>query len=286
VTAGFLILLGAATFFAADCGTFKTHWDWVDLLGEFASFLAVVMWLPVTMRWRPAGPVTDALCIGLCCLAFGFYLDWLDEFINFSNSVWGSAESVVTPLGLLILTLALTRLSQEQTILNRTLLGREAGIRNHRAIDATTDLYAAEYLRKVLAGRLKEDKCLDLRLVALRDCEGAGSNSKIRIDDRVLRQIASFLVASVPPETLVCRYAGDCFVVLAGRAQNLDHWADHLTGTLSRFAAMVDEPKPDQKELGCAVIRPPVLPDDIPQTLLSRAIQLLNERDYAPCTPR
>lgn len=215
---GFMFLLFTLTLIAASHqGTWKAPAEitWVDVVGEGATWLAGLAWLYFVIAWRPAGPVTQWLSAGFALLCYGYFLDLLDEFIRFSNTLWGqSMESVVTPTAIVVLTTAALLLHQEQSVLRRQQQRREANFRDHQAIDPVTDLYNADYCRQTLASAIAADDPLALWLVDVEDFNAINQQYGFAAGDAVLNRIAATLIASVPVDSLVCRYAGDRFVAL------------------------------------------------------------------------
>ncbi len=202
---------------AVQQGSVKT-WaevDWVDVVGEGATWLIGLVWLHFTMAWRPAGPVTSLIAWGFALLTFGFYLDALDEFVRFNNTLWGQTfESIFTPAGIATLTLAALALHSEQRILGRQQQRREAHYRNHQAIDRVTDLYNAEYCRQALDDGIQSGQAPTLWLIDLNNFDAINRRFGFATGDEVLNRVANTLVATVPGDSLVCRYAGDRFTVL------------------------------------------------------------------------
>lgn len=266
----------AATVAAAET---KADWSWIDIAGESVAFLAVLIWLPLVRSWRPGGHVTDALLIGISCLATGFYLDLLDEFFRVDNLLWESSESLTTPTGLLLMTLAFIWLGREQIVINRQRASREATSRDHRSIDPTTDLYQANYLRTILDEKLTAAPDTHYYLIALEKHPHNELMSNLQAHNQMLYHAAGFLAASVPPDALVCRYAGDCFFAMIPLHPKLESWEENIAAALRQFliatlgenAAAAAHP---------AVIRTIARPDESAQDLLSRAMRVLSQRGY------
>jgi len=259
--AALLLMFAGFTGLALLWGEAKAHWDWVDLAGELAALLAVLLWLPFIMAWRPDGRVTDLLWTGLTLLAGGFYLDWLDEFLDFSDLPWGSTESLATPLGLLALTWAFRELHNEQQVLREQYRRREGHERDHRFIDPSSGLYGAAYFRVALQRQIDahgdpRSPAAYLSLVSLDGVETLVQRRGYDAQEVLLNRVAQLLLASAPADALVCRYAGNCFVVGASNGESLEQWS---TTVPALFEALLDalalrEPGTSSPSLRSAVL--------------------------------
>lgn len=194
--------------------------DWLDVAGEGMVALAALLWLYLSLLWRPPGPVSYLLMAGFSLLSFGFFLDALDEIVRLGGTRWGGQlESVVTPFAVIMISCSLISLSQEQRILRRQQFRREANYRDHRVIDPVTDLYDANYCRQALTAAMADvstdARDLSLWMIDLKDFDRINRRYGFAVGDAVLNRVASSLVAAAPSQSLVCRYAGDCFVVLS-----------------------------------------------------------------------
>lgn len=206
--------------------------QWVDIVGEGMTLLISLLWLHLVLMWRPPGPVTLWLASGFSLLSFGFYLDGVDELVYFSNAPWSrSLESIVTPLAILVLTYAAFLLSKEQRVLLRQQRRREAHYRNHQEIDYVTDLYNGSYFRRALEAAIALGEPFKVWLIDLDNFDAINQRFGFADGDRVLNRVANTLVASVPDASLVCRYAGDRFVVITRAVQELPA-LDQVLGNL------------------------------------------------------
>lgn len=219
----YLLLVFAMTLLAAvKQGEMKllVEVDWVDVVGEGAAWIAALAWLHFTMAWRPPGPVTRWLVMGFALLSYGFYLDVLDEAVRFNNTLWGqSLESIFTPLAIAVLTVAALWLHDEQRILGRQQQRREAHFRDHQAIDRITDLYNADYCCQTLQDGIDSSQPPALWLIDVQDFDAINQRFGFAAGDAVLNRMANTLVATVPDDSLVCRYGGDRFAVLTQQRQ-------------------------------------------------------------------
>lgn len=214
--------------------------EWIDVLGESTVFAASLLWLRLILGWRPEGRVTDWLALGLASLAFGFYMDVLDELVSLGGSLWGeSLESIFTPAGMLLLTYGIFLLRDEQEVLSRQQRGREEGHRDHREIDVVTDLYDAQYLRCRLEEEIAAARPTTLWMIDLDRFEAVNRSFGFRVGDRVLNRVAQVVLAVAPPDALVCRYAGDRFAVLCRGRRELDRLCPTLNRALTSAIEIV-----------------------------------------------
>ena len=265
-------LLSAVTVLVLASGAPAKTPELIDVVGESAALLALLAWIPMILAWRPEGWVTDWLFAGLSALAAGFLLDLLDEFYTFSALPWGSLESVATPVGVVLIALALYYLKEEQLVIGRQRLRREGECRDHRAIDGATDLYDASYLRQVLDDTLTRGP-VQIAMVQLLGLDRARAAQGYAASEDMLRRAAQLLVAIAPADSLVCRYGGDRFVVLAGDDLGDQNLEDRLNRCLvAIFGEVAGTP------IVAAAARCRGEPGQQPETLLARTSQNLNVR--------
>ena len=210
-------LITAAAVSGLNHGQVKSwaELNWIDIVGEGATCAAFILWLHFIIAKRPPGPVTLGLGIGFAALCFSFAMDFLDELVKLDNQWWGKAiEPVSAPLAMVILSFAMFGLYREQRILGRQQWRREANFRDHSAIDPTTDLYDANYFRSVLDTSLAAAEIPQVLLVDLMDFDRINQRYGFKTGDQVLNRVAHTLVATMPSDSLVCRYSGDRFAIL------------------------------------------------------------------------
>ncbi|QPF76171.1 diguanylate cyclase [Roseateles sp. DAIF2] len=200
-------------------------WRWMDVLGEGGMAALVAVWLAYLRASRPAGPVTDRLCLGMAGMLLGAYVDLLDEFWLLPKSMlWDNwLESLLTPLGMALLTWGLHLWRQEQLALARQLGPRERLFRDHRRIDALTQLGDAAYMAAQIALERQAGRPGQLLMLGWRDFDAAlARRLGLAETDRLLQSAGLLLALQLRPDVLLCRYAGDRFVVLlpgAGAAE-------------------------------------------------------------------
>jgi diguanylate cyclase (GGDEF)-like protein len=202
--------------------------DWMDVAGEGGSAVLALVWLVMLLRSRPAGRVTRLLTLGLACIFFAWWMDTLDEFVQMPQQVaWDNwLETAPMPVGLLLLTLGIYHLNQEQRAISQQMSKREKLFREHRLFDKVTLLGAAEYLRQQIQHALAEarenEQPLSLVAVDLDDFDAINRRFGQNEGDAVLQAIAQLLMLNLRRQDLLCRLAGDRFVAVlpnTGEAQ-------------------------------------------------------------------
>lgn len=202
--------------------------DWMDVAGEGGSAVLALVWLIMLLHSRPAGRVTRLLALGLACILFSWWMDTLDEFVQLPQTVaWDNwLETAPMPIGLLLLTLGIYHLNQEQRAISQQMSKRERLFREHRLFDKVTPLGAAEYLRQQIQHALAEacemEQPLSLVAVDLDDFDAINRHYGQEEGDAVLQAIAQLLMLNLRRQDLLCRLAGDRFVAVlpnTGEAQ-------------------------------------------------------------------
>jgi len=218
--------------------------DWMDVAGEGGSALFALVWFAMLLKARPAGRVTNLLALGLGCIFFSLWMDVLDEFIALPDAwVWDNwLESGPMPLGWLTVTIGLYHWHQEQLAINAQMEKRESLFREHRLFDALTPLARADYLRRQLDMALAQSRRdrQPLSLVAV-DLDGFGAINRRygpEEGDAVLLAVSQLLLLNLRAQDLLCRLAGDRFVVLLPHTGEAQAWrmADELRASVRHLA--------------------------------------------------
>lgn len=217
-----LLLLLSGLLMAIAAGSLKPSqlFDPLDILGEGTTLLVATLWLGLIVSSRPTGPVTDWLYYGSLLLMYSYFLDLLDEFIRYPDTLrlmsW--LESLPAPIGMLLLTYGLVGWHREQRSINRQLRGRELFLRDHHLIDPLTQLYGADYLHAVLSREIElhsaKHKPLALLLLDINNFAGFNRSYGIAAGDEYLSQLAELLSSQLRYSDVICRYSGDRFVAL------------------------------------------------------------------------
>jgi diguanylate cyclase (GGDEF)-like protein len=203
-------------------GEIKTvsEWVWLDIFGEGGTALLALVWLGLVLKSRPAGRVTNYLALGLSCIFFSWWIDSLDEFIRLPDSItWDHwLESGPMPVGMILLTIGIYHWHREQLAISAQMEKRERLFREHRLFDKLTPLGSADYLKRQLDASFKEsqDQQQPLSLLALDLDNFASINQSFGHSegDAVLQAISHLLLLNLRRQDLLCRLAGDRFVVL------------------------------------------------------------------------
>lgn len=204
------------------CGELKSvsEWVWLDIAGEGGSALLALVWLGLVLKSRPAGRVTHYLVLGLSCIFFSWWIDSLDEFIRLPDSItWDHwLESGPMPVGMILLTLGIYHWHREQLAISVQMEKREKLFREHRLFDKLTPLGGADYLKRQLIGSLEDSRAQaqPLSLLALDVDNFAAINQAFghAEGDAVLQALSHLLLLNLRRQDLLCRLAGDRFVVL------------------------------------------------------------------------
>ncbi|TBU85173.1 GGDEF domain-containing protein [Phytopseudomonas dryadis] len=194
--------------------------NWTDVVGEGGTCLILCGWLCMLLRGRPAGRVTRLLSLGLCFTAFSMWMDTLDEFIRLpAEALWDNwLETAPMPVGMLLLTLGMYHLQQEQRAISEQMRKREQLFREHRLFDKLTPLAGAQYLRQhlqqALAHAEAEQQPLSLVAIDLDDFSQINQRHGQAEGDQVLQVVAQLLLFNLRQQDMLCRLAGDRFVAV------------------------------------------------------------------------
>ncbi|MBH2033221.1 MAG: GGDEF domain-containing protein [Pseudomonadales bacterium] len=251
------------------------EWVWLDILGEGGSALLALAWLVLILKSRPAGRVSSLLALGLGCVFFSWWVDALAEFIRLPDSItWDSwLESAPMPIGLLLMTVGLYHWHHEQLAISAQLEKRERLFREHRLFDKLTPLGAAEYLRRQLQLSLQHaEQAQPLSLVAVDLDNFSALNQRFghAEGDAVLQAISQQLLLNLRCQDLLCRLAGDRFVVLLPNTG--ETLARQLAGELQQAVAhLAHKTRQHGERLHLsATVAVVMAVDEDPQTLLQR----------------
>ncbi len=249
------------------------QWRWMDLAGEGGMALMLAVWLVYLRASRPAGRVTDLLCLGLAGMLLGAWVDTLDEFWRLDKALlWDNwLESALTPLGMGLLTWGLHQWRQEQLVLNAQLGQRERLFRDHRAVDGLTQLGDALYMSRQLALERAAGRPGLLLMLGLEGYEAFVRRWGLAEADRLLQAAAQLLLLQLRGDALLCRYAGARFVLLLP-GDGAPDAAQALRAALAAFSY----PLPDGSrlslpvQLACLRLDPQRAPGDDPLLALAR----------------
>jgi diguanylate cyclase (GGDEF)-like protein len=211
------LLLAALMLAFATLGALKplAEWHGVDMLSEGGMAIMVGVWLIYVRSSRPAGRVTTWLVLGLAAMLVGEWVDALDEVWRLPKAaLWDNALEALTPLGMVLLTVGLHHWSQEQRVLSRQLAQRERFVRDHRAVDRVTQLADAGYMAQQIQLERDLDRAGCVAMLGLAGFDGFAREHGLQAADRALEAAGLTLMLNLRERDLLCRYAGDRFVVL------------------------------------------------------------------------
>ncbi|MBP8145103.1 MAG: diguanylate cyclase [Inhella sp.] len=210
-----LLLAGLALLFSTQ-GLPRPMADWspIDLLSEGGLTLALAVWLGQLRASRPAGPVTDALALGLAAWMLGGFVDLCDELWLLPKTLWWDnlLESGLIGLGMLSLTWGLHGWRREQLQLSEQLRRRERGLRDPRRQDRVTRLADDAYMAQQIEA--ERGRAATLVMLGFEGFDAVLRESGLAEADRLLANAAELLCLNLGDDDLVCRYGGDRFVLL------------------------------------------------------------------------
>lgn len=212
-----LLLLATLALAFATLGEPKAlaQWHWTDVLSEGGMALMVGVWLVYVRSSRPAGRVTTWLVLGLAAMLIGEWVDALDEFWRLPKTMWwDNALEGLTPVGMALLTVGLHFWRQEQRVLNRQLAQRERFFRDHRAVDRVTQLADAGYMAAQIQLERELGRPGCVLMLGFEGFDRLTREQGLQAADHALQAASLTLLLNLRPQDLLCRYAGDRFVVL------------------------------------------------------------------------
>lgn len=260
--------------------------SWLDCFGEGSAAVLTLLWLLLILHSRPTGRVTQFLALGLSCIFLAEFQDFLDEIIQFpKHLLWVHlVESGLMPLGLGLLTLGIYHWHKEQLVINTQLRKRERLFREHQAIDFTTSLSAANYLRKQLAAELeshqKQQTPLALLIIDVDNFSRINRHYGTQEGDRLLQELSELMLLNIRRCDLLCRYAGDRFALMLPNTGKLmaETLAQELSNAVRHFAFKTSEGGESlfhSVSIGLAIAH-----QDSPESLLERAnLALLHAKE-------
>lgn len=194
--------------------------SWLDVLSEGGMTILALFWLFMVLRSRPAGRVTQLIALGLCCIIFSWSMDVVDEFIRLpSTLIWHSwLESLPIPMALVFLSTGIYHWHEEEIAISAQMAKRERHFREHRLFDKLIPVGGAGYLRKQLSLAMKEagksQQPVSVVAVDLNDFNLVNRRYGVKEGDDILQAVCQLLLINIRHEDLICRLAGDRFVIL------------------------------------------------------------------------
>lgn len=187
--------------------------DWMDVIGEGGSAIAMAIWIIFILASRPRGRVTNLLTLGLGAMMIAFWQDALDEFIRVPAEQWWDEwfESVAMPFGISLLTFGLYHWYQEQLVVNQTLKKREQFYREHLWFDNVTHINRVDSLKTQLTLLGQEQPQQPLAIIVLDVAKFSWFNREHgrQEGDRFLFHLTELLQLNMGNHELLARYAAD-----------------------------------------------------------------------------
>lgn len=122
------------------------------------------------------------------------------------------------PVGMVLLTIGIYHWHREQLAISAQMEKRERLFREHRLFDKLTPLGGADYLKRQLAASLGESiaqqQPLSLLVLDLDNFAAINQGYGHAEGDAVLQALSHLLLLNLRRQDLLCRLAGDRFVVL------------------------------------------------------------------------
>lgn len=213
-----LLLMSGVLWLFGQSGALKSmaQWQWIDVVGEGGMALMLGVWLTQLRASRPAGVVTNWLCLGLAAMVLGAWVDWMDEFWALPKTVvWDNwMESTLTPAGVALLTWGLHLWRQEQLVLNEQLRKRERVFREHRSLDGVTQLGDASYMAQQVELERRAGRSGALVMLGFDGFDAVLRDHGLAQAERMLQAAGQLLLLNLSPDALLCRYGAARFVVL------------------------------------------------------------------------
>ncbi|WP_345428001.1 GGDEF domain-containing protein [Halioxenophilus aromaticivorans] len=240
------ILLSANTtlliFLAAGDVKALSVWSGADIFAEGGAGLLTLVWLYLILKSRPSGRITNLLTLGLGLMFVAWWADTLDEFIALPDAItWDHwLESGSMSLGLVLLTYGLYHWHHEQLAISQQRQKQERLVREHRYFDHLTPLAGAQYLKDQIDSDRKQSRQYSSSLIALDldNFDAVNQTYGHAEGDRVLQAVSQIILLNIRNQDLLCRLAGDRFVVLlphTGESQ-AKIFADEITNSLFHYA--------------------------------------------------
>ncbi|PCJ32046.1 MAG: GGDEF domain-containing protein [Gammaproteobacteria bacterium] len=219
---GLLVSVISGIAIYRNWGDIKTldHVNWLDVMAEGSMVVLALFWLILLLRSRPAGRVTHLLALGLCGIIFSWSMDLLDEFIHMpSTLIWHNwLESLPIPIALIFLSIGIYHWHREEIAISAQMVKRERYFREHRFFDKLIPVGGAAYLKKQLKLSLndskKQQQPLSLIAIDLDNFNAINRRYGVQEGDHILQLICQLLLLNLRDDDLICRLAGDRFVVL------------------------------------------------------------------------
>ncbi|HDY84711.1 hypothetical protein LCGC14_0711970 [marine sediment metagenome] len=235
------LIIGTSIFIYNGNTKATSEISWLDVFSEGGMVLLATFWLILLLRSRPAGRVTQLLALGLCGIVFSWSMDFLDEFLRLPSTLFWRhwLESLPIPASLLFLSIGIYHWHQEEMAISAQMVKRERYFREHRFFDKLIPVGSAAYLREQLKLSLseakKEQQALALIAIDINDFSAINRIHGSEEGDHILQLLCQLLLINLRDDDLICRLAGDRFVVILSNTD--EHEANETSRDLQRAVA-------------------------------------------------
>lgn len=258
--------------------------NWLDVMSEGGMVILAFFWLALLLRSRPAGRVTRLLALGLCAIVFSWSMDFMDEFIRMpSTLIWHNwLESMPIPIALILLSIGIYHWHQEEIAISAQMVKRERYFREHRLFDKLMPVGGGAYLKKQiklsLAESKKQQQPLALIAIDLDDFNVINRLYGIKEGDHILQLVCQLLLLNLRDKDLICRLAGDRFVILLHDTDEAEakQLSQDLQHAVASFAYRTQESQ--QRVYLTATTAITMAKRDDSDSLIKRLNQLLSQR--------
>ena len=168
------------------------------------------------------------------------WMDSLDEFIRLPKEIMWDAwlESIPFPIGLCLFTIGIYFWHQEELAISKHMQKRERIYRDHRLFDALTPLADAHYFKTQLKAAIEQNlhEPSDMSVILLDMHNFNQINQTYGFDEgtSILQHVSQLISLNLRPQDLLCRFAGDRFIMLLPetKLQQAEKWQLNLSACL------------------------------------------------------
>lgn len=225
-----------------------TEYKWTDVVGEGSVALLTILWLLTALASRPPGLVTRLLVVGLSGFMFSGLLDLIDEFVRYQpQNAWITfVESLPAAMGMVVMSVALYLWHLEQLTLNKQLQKRELSYRSFEQVDFITQLYRVDYLRERVYELQQRKHSAAIAVLDINNFSAFNLRFGNYQGDKFLKEIAELILMNLRSSDLLCRYAGDRFVILLPNttAEVAQEIAVEVQNSVKNVAFKIDDNAP------------------------------------------
>lgn len=208
------------------------QWDWIDITAEGSSVVMCLLWLAFILSLREPGATTRCFAIGFICMSLSLAQDLIDEFIelNQHQNIANMFESLA--LGFVLIIYAFWKWREEQQGLTHYLIQRQKLNVNHPILSQGLTLPDFQFLKQNIQQASQKDSLEDQWLVVISLDPGQVLQAQLPCAqiNKLTLFISELLLISVREQDLVCRYAGQSYMIWLPNTDETQ--AKRLTQTL------------------------------------------------------